>query len=1048
MVFIRYCVVTAVWVFCTLCTKAQTVYYPAAASDLLRATAGDIALLLQKAVRGNDARVQSYSDIMPVQGIIFKYDAAVTGNQACVVEGDGAGYIKFSAAEDNGLIYGVYQYLQQLGFRFYLPGDIWEITPALSSPYKPTDTVFTCKYKYKTWFISGGHNRWIMDNSNEYPWENYFGDNGHQWALYQRRNNMLGAYRFTGHRGDLMTGSYMELLQNNPCYVAPYNGSRSASVQSVPDVNNTAAMQAWEKTIETKYTELKNRIYTNKTIYPNLLNNFSYWYDHIGIEVPDGANWANSVDNSGCASQNLLSESDQHFTLSGFVAGKINSIYPGKRFQLYAYDGHANPPSAAISINKNIDIQVVPAVYQSETTGAGLMNRWLGRSANISEYHYINLPQWSAETPAFFMDEMKAVLNRIKKNNEQGIVIETSPAKFASLPFLLAINAELKDGINTDETLKKFCTDMFGKASGNIYKLLQCWSDDKTVMLNYGSQDNKYKLPYYYELLQEAVAAANDEAQVVQQRLSELKAYLHYMSLYYDWVFDQRPNTNTGKIKKAEALCLYLAKINKLKIVNSYFLITDIVNRCSQVNGFFEKFNTATGAAYKNGDLSLLTAEEIETNYNAGIQNHSVQQYNFEDVGSVKAAFAEGNLQPLEKVKVFINYTQAKDYSARSEFYLYADKAGNFSIDYTPVFSMPGKGYVNFTVETAGAEAKVIKDLSINQTITNGSLVVNLPAAGIYKLTVSLKYKTALNLEINANGNFFYKNGPFLGNTIENYRGDLKSLPGYFHVPKGVSKIFFSLNNSNPGGAGFATPAEISKAFLFKDGRGNTAEPKLVSGEDSALFYLDVPAGTDGSFWQSYKMEQYRLCFANISNLQWYAARKDCGNAGFNITVVPSAAGCITRLSSVNNTGNIHWRVKAGDSTTYYHNQQAVDLPANISPNTSITLYGDEICTVSKILKDDAVYLQQLQACVSGGTVPEASLTMLIYPNPGSGLFNCLLNNHPVIADEITIYNSNGGKAARFSNTGQFNISHLQGGIYFYQLLVKGKAFSGRLIKQ
>ena len=81
-----------------------------------------------------------------------------------------------------------------LGYQFYQPGTIWErIDP--EQRYRKTITIYTSAYKYKSWFISGGHNRWIMDNSTVYNWDNYFGDNGHNWALYQRRNRMAGAYR-------------------------------------------------------------------------------------------------------------------------------------------------------------------------------------------------------------------------------------------------------------------------------------------------------------------------------------------------------------------------------------------------------------------------------------------------------------------------------------------------------------------------------------------------------------------------------------------------------------------------------------------------------------------------------------------------------------------------------------------------------------------------------------------------------------------------------------------------------------------------------------
>jgi hypothetical protein len=1028
--------------------RGQTVYYPAHASDLLKATAADMAMLLQKAVKGSSFTTQAYAaTARPQSGIVLQYDSTVSTGQYCMVKSNGTGLISFTAAEDNGLHYGVYQYLKKLGFVFYLPGEIWEYIPSLPAAFVQTDTVYTSQYKYNTWFISGGHNRWVMDNDNSYNWDTYFGKNGHQWALYQRRNGMTGGYRFTGHRSDIMSGAYMEALKNNPCYVAPYNGSRMATVQSVPDIRNSNAMQQWQLAIEQAYTKTKNTILGNKVIYPNLVNNFSYNYAHIGIEVPDGAHWANSADNSGCTTGNLLSESDQHFTLANYTAQKINLTYPGTRFQLYAYDGHADVPDANLSIHPNIDIQVVPTAFQQETSPVGLMSRWYKRSANISEYHYLNLPQWSGETPAGFLADMKATLQRLKSNKAQGIVWEVSPAKFVSLPYLLAFNTALTENKIMDTVLQQFCSNLFGKAAKTIYTLLQYWGDDKTVMLNHGVQDNKYKLPLYFQLLQNAVQQAAAEPPVVQARLNELKAYLYYMLLYYDWAFDQEPAAQ--KADKAAALCIYLARIHHLQILNSYFLITDIVNRNSTVAGFYETYNPLTGSAYKNGSLPLITAEEIESNFiiAANKQQQMVQQYVLQDAVTIKNRFAENNLQAPSTIKLFMNYTQAKDYAAKTEFHLLAEKAGSFSIQYTPQFSMAGKGYINFTVEKAGEGGFVVSDTSITYSALQGVILCPLPEAGTYKLTITTKYKSALDIEIQTGGNYFYKNGPYAGNTIENYRSNIESLPGYFHVPDGVSKIFFSLNNSNPGGAAFATPDAVNKAFAFKDADGNAVNAKLASPADSALFYIDVPAGGSGRFWQYTKMEQYRLTFSNISNMQWHAVKKSCNPGSFTIAFVQTAEGCALQLTASSNS-SLHWKITNASDTQYFHNRQQVLLPVGISPATGIILYGDAVCRSSKTLKDEPAYLQQLQQCNEAAAPAEATIKATVYPNPGRGMYNCMLNGQPATATEITLYNSNGAVIARFTNTSHFNISHQPGGMYFYQLRIKENIFRGRLIKQ
>ena len=1046
MAFIRNCFGTIVLAFCMMHTTAQTIYYPAHSSQLLKATAGDVAMLLQKAIIGSHFTIQEYGSL-PTAGIIFVYDSTVNDNQSCRVESNGTSFVKFNAAQDNGLNSGIYQYLRQQGFRFYQPGSIWEIIPVLSSPYKKIDSTYTNNFKYQSWSISGGHNRWAMDNNNDYGWDSYFGENGHNWALYQRRNGMTGGYHFAGHRGDIMTDNYLTALQTNPCYVACYNGSRAPDRSSVPDINNTASMQLWGSSIEQQYSQFKNTIYSNTSLYANYYRNFNYYNGSIGIEVPDGAQWGNSKDSKGCNAGDYPKESDQQFILANFTVQKLATTYPDKRFQLYAYSSHADQPSSPVVISDKIDVQVVPTAFQNESSAKGLLNRWYNRTKNISEYHYLNIPQWGGETPMFYLDDMKTTLQRAKEKNSQGIIWEASPAKFASLPFLLAANNNLKDNIAVDNTLHDFCDDMFAGANKKIFELLQLWSNDRSVTVGDFIQDNKYKLPLYLGLLNEAVKETQDAAPVVKERISELEAYMHYMVLYYDWLFDQR--SNSAKVAKAATLCVYLAKINKLQLVNSYFLIADINSRFAVTDDFYRQFNVTTGTAYQNGNLPLITTQEIDLNFQQDISSQSnlIQQYQLSTAAFVKDQFTNGNLSPLKKITVKITYTNGANYPNRSEFYLAAPAAGSFSIQYTPHFNMPGKGYINFTVEATDKALQVVKDFSIDNSGTAGTLNISLPAAGTYKLSVVSKYKSAIDLVITTNGNYFYRNGPFLGNKTENYRTNLLSLPGYFYVPGGNSKIYFSVNNSNPGGSGYATAEDISKAFVIKDNSGNTVVPHLVTPEDSALFYLEIPVGSDGTFWQVYKMEQYNLCFANISNLQWYAERKPCSNANFTVAVIKKNGECITRLTAAANAANLKWEIYDVGRWFKFGNQSVVDLPNYSSPNAIITLMNSSSCSVTKRIGEDESFLRAREACASGAALPDVGAKPVLYPNPSNGIFNCLQNGAVLNANEIVVTNAQGKEIGSFKEVKQFNISNASAGIYWYRMTVNGVEFKGKLLK-
>ena len=1023
---------------------AQTICYPAQSSAMLKSTAADAADLFKKAT-GSEYSIQSYSTT-PSTGIIFIYDSTVAGNQACRIESNGTTYIKFIAAEDNGLCFGFYQYLQQLGFRFYQPGTIWEVIPTLSSPYKNISTTVNCNFKYKSWNISGGHNRWAMDNNTAYGWDTYYGDNGHQWALYQRRNGMLGAYRFAGHRGDILTGSYFSTIQSNPCYVACYNGSRQANAQSVPDIFNSNATQMWASAIEQKFTQFKNTIYGNSNLYTDYFRNFNFNYGYIGIEGPDGAKWGNSGDNNVCSVAGYPKESDQQFILAGKTAEKVNSIYPNKKLQCYAYSSHADVPSANISISNNIDVQVIPTAFQNESSAKGLLNRWYDKHSNISEYHYLNIPQWGGETPMFSLDDMKSTLDRLKQKNSQGIVWEASPAKFASLPFLFAANNKLLNNTAVDSSLKDFCNSMFANAAGTVYQLLQYWGDEKTITTGDFIPDNKYKIPFYLKMISTAVQQTQDAPAVVKQRLNELKAYVHYMKLYYDWYFDQR--SNEAKKDKAAALCIYLARINKLQLVNSYFIIADITSRYAVTDEFYLKYNVTDGSAYQNGNLALITTAEIENNFTAdlNITGNLIQQYVFKDASFIKEQLAANKLNLLRSITVKISYTNGYNYPGRCEYYIDAPAAGNFKIEYKPRFDMAGQGNINFTVEAADKALEIIKDINLDNTSTAGSFNVNLPSAGRYKLSVVTKNKSAVDLVITTNGNYFYKNTAFLGNKIENYRTNLLSLPGYFYVPLGIDKIYFSVNNANPGGAGYATADDISKAFLFRDNNGNEIKPIVASSTEQALFYLPVPAGSNGTFFRVSKMEQYNLCFANISNSLWYAEKEYCSSTNFAVSVVSIKGECVTRLTASIEKPNLQWTVLDGSRLLNYNNVSVIDLPAYISPNAIITLKDENSCTVSKRLGDDVKYLRSKEACASGAQVADMA-KLSLSPNPSTGIFYCMTEKAFTRADEIVISSLQGVRVMSLKNTSQVNISSLAAGVYLYQCTVNGQRSQGRLVK-
>lgn len=1044
MAFIRKCFVIALALLCVLFTNAQTVSYPVQSSKTLKSTAEDVAMLLQKAVNSSHFITASYG-ILPQSGFIFVYDSTINGSQACRVQGDGAGCIKFSAAEDNGLCFGIYQYLQQLGFRFYLPGTIWETIPQLTSPYRKIDTTYSFSFKYNGWYLSGGHNRWVMDNDNNYGWESYAGLNGHNWSLYQRRNGMTGQYSFSGHRSDIISAAGNSTWQNNPCYIAAYNNSRTVSSMSVPDVNNTAAKDLWANTIEQKYTAYRSSVLNNPVAFINQYRGLNYGNFNVGIEVTDGAQWGNSKDNIGCVNAGYAKESDQSITLANHTAQKIGTKYPGVRFQLYAYSTHADIPSTNLAINEKLDIQLVPEVYQNLTSTNGLRNRWYNRTKNISEYNYLNLSGWSGETPSLDLDALKATLQIAKDKKSQGLMWEASPAKFASLPYLMAANKNLKNNITVDSSLYEFCNSMFAAGGKAVYDLLHLWTDNEKLA---GGISNLYKMPLYFELVKTAEQQIVNESEVVKERLRELKAYLHYMGLYYDWAGDQGTNL---KNSKAATLCIYLAKINKMQLVNSYYLISTISRSYAATSSFYQQYNVANGTAYLNGNLPLITAAEIENDFRSDLAKFSsiINKYKFESTDAVAGRLDAAGLRVPKEINVQLGYTNGMDYYNRAEFSIKAPAAGSFTINYDPVFDMTDKGYINFTVESTDRALDIIEDFSIDRNAKAGTLTIKLPSAGNYKLTVCSKYKSSVSLKILTNKNAFYKSGVFFGKATESYSKET-DMPGYLYIPQGIDKIYFSIANSNAGGAGFKSEAHINSAFNIQDINGNSLKARFVTPADSALFYIEIPRESVGKFCRiTRKFYQYSLVFSNVNNFLWYAQPKPlpCPSADFRTEVISKNGNCIIQLTATAKTGQFDWDITDNNQTYTYTNQRVVELPDYISTNAIVTLSNGTDCSITKKLADDQKLTFDKRNC-SGFAAPTAiTVAPVVYPNPSTGIFKLMQTGTELIASQVMLINAQGNKVAVFSNTSQFNISQLPAGVYWCKIVINGKTFTEKLVK-
>lgn len=1044
MAAIKFLVTLGILILSVFDLTSQQLTIPSGASALLQETATDVSVLLSRAqqmrsvtvVRGNPGTAR---------GWVFQYDTSITDNRICYIKTTG-NQITFRAAEDYGLIYGAYRYLYRMGFRFYQPGSIWEKIPVLPEVWQPIDTVIHQQFQYQSWFLSGGYNRWIMDASSAYDWDRYPGKSGHAWALYQRRNGMAGAYRFAGHRGDIMTETFLQPFRDNPCMVAPYNGSRTADVQSVPDVNQPAAMKLWADELITRYRQYEQIIRNNPTIYPDLLRRFRQEQGRIGIEVPDGAHWANSTVNAGCNQGTLMSETDQQFTLANYTARAVQQYQPGLRSQVYAYDAHAGVPAAGIGIHPTLDVQVIPTAFQFETSAKALMNRWYQTHNAVSEYHYLNIGQWSGEAPSFYLTDFTQTLTRIRQKNSQGIVWESGASKFATLPYLYAASGYLQQGTSITAGIDEF-SGLFGAASNTIRELLTAWTSESMLTLQQGIQDNKFRIPYYFSLLEKATGQAGTSDTLVLARLAELKAFMHYMQMYYDWMADQRPVA--AKQEAAGRICIYLARVQHLQLVNSYAMIQHLVAPFNEDSDFFRAFNPQSGLAYQGGQLAPMTTDEIEADFIRDLSKSRIDPIAYQQVSSRElfSGLQQAGLVVPDQLNWTISYTNGKNYTQRSEYRILAKAQQPLVIDWTAQHEMPGKGVLNFAVENCNDASQVITDYTIRQDAVSGRLNIYFPADGTYRLVITSRNKVTVQVKMALNGNVLYKADGNWGNTVENYRSNLSAFPGYVYVPAGVQRVYFSLNNNNPGGAGFATAAAVSRAFLFKDARGLDLMPQF-SASDSSMMYLDLGAHA-GTWFSATKMEQYRLTLINIPNNYWYLRTGGCAGTALKVRFLKVDGNCRVQLEATSPGGNPDWELYDQGLTFREAATNELVIPDRMGPSTLVWVHFPGGCTEKYRISDIPGYAQGLNACSGAAEIPaqpEAALS--IYPNPGSGVFFISAARIPVVADRAEIYNSSGVLVYSASRISQIEISRQPAGIYLYRIYHSGKWDTGRIVKR
>lgn len=443
-----------------------------------------------------------------------------------IIKGSGKG-LSISANHFNGLRNGIYYYLNSLGFRFYLPGEVWTHVPKLSTPFLKIDTTIYPSFANRAMFPTGGFRKNLVvdpDDRFQKDWNHWLAQN-----LYSFEE------RIEGHMGEAFNVKYKKQLVADTSLLALVKGRRQWSAGAKWCISNAKFVDLFVRDRLDAFQKMKDR-FPDRNL--------------VSVDPSDGYG---DCECDNCRKMGTVSDRD--FYLADKAAEAIEQRWPGGGVSLLAYNTHAAVPQNRP--RPNVYIIVTPYRFQNVTEPSVLLNKWKEKSDNIGVYDYWGPSDASYDLPVFnYLRQLPGKYKLWSDLRLKGFLLETGYNKFNNaLAFYFFSRMIWFHDTDLLAMLKKFCEDNFGKAAPVMVSMLKRWGT---------SFKTKFELPVSFEDLKKAYASENDPA--VQRRLDEIKAVLTYAALQSDALDNI---SKPGGTEKVENLFRYIWSVHEYKIINT-----------------------------------------------------------------------------------------------------------------------------------------------------------------------------------------------------------------------------------------------------------------------------------------------------------------------------------------------------------------------------------------------------------------------------------------------------------------------------------------------
>lgn len=443
-----------------------------------------------------------------------------------------------------GIQYGVYRYLEMLGYRWFFPGENWTIVPMLKNITLKTTVVEQPVFIQRDFFGTGGFGGKLpLDPEMKIQ---------KKWGLWKKRNFLGGEISISGHAGESFNIANKAVLLEHPEYLAEINGKRQPwSPGTKPCYSNPGLIDLY---VKDRLKKLQSQINAD----PESPGSFA-----VSVEPSDGGGHCECDE---C--KKIGSVSDRVFSLANHVAREVAKNFPGRFVSLLAYNEHAAVPS--IEIEPNVYVVVVPYGFQrTGYSGDELVELWSKKTKFFGIYDYWSIPDWNNDLPSLNYLEMPAKKIRFwKKSNAAAFHSEsTYSAGAVGITWYLSSRLLWNPELDEKKILEDFYSKAFGQARQPMQRMLERWA--RSFMLS----DHEIGLSLR-DISEADRLAKNPE---VKARISDYKKYVIYLKLFYEYQ-SAKPGT-PERMQAVRNLLNFMWQIYDSTMVHVYRMHQLIVNR-------------------------------------------------------------------------------------------------------------------------------------------------------------------------------------------------------------------------------------------------------------------------------------------------------------------------------------------------------------------------------------------------------------------------------------------------------------------------------------